>query len=88
MALLILLIIAWSLIIGFEAKHTGANAFLWIAIAIIAFVAFSATAFFIFSNFFPCNPEECKPQLYGILAGNMMPLSVAIYLLFKKQNNK
>ncbi|HPF00181.1 MAG TPA: hypothetical protein PKY63_05905 [Bacteroidales bacterium] len=88
MALLILLIVAWIVIIGYEAKNTGVNAFLWIATAIISYAAFSVTAFFVFISFSPCNPEECKPVLYGMLAGNIMPLSIAVYLFFKKPNNK
>ena len=88
MTLLILFFVSWSLIIGYEAKNTGVNVFLWIATAIISYVAFSITAFFVFISFSPCNPEECKPLLYGILAGNIMPLSIAVYLFFKKPNNK
>jgi len=80
MTFLIIILVFWSLIIGQEAKTAGRNVFLWIILAIVSYFIAAVIAFVAFSNFIPCNPEECNSVIYGAICGNLFPLVLAIYL--------
>jgi hypothetical protein len=60
-------LVVWILVLVLTASGKGPKAFLWVLVALLSSVIIGFLVFLSSSNFYPCNPEECKPLEYGII---------------------